>query len=143
MHWQRAVGASDEDLLDGGAGVLTALLVGVGAAIGGPLRYLVSSAWPARSGAFPWATFGVNVVGSLLVGVVLALSREGVLGPAVATGLGAGFCGALTTYSTLALESMRLTQSGSRATAAGYVSASVLAGVAAAALGWGAGSLAG
>ena len=143
MQWQRAVAASDEDLLDKGAGLLSALLVGVGAAIGGPLRYLVSRTWPARPGAFPWATFGVNVVGSWLMGVALALSREGVLGPAVATGLGAGFCGALTTYSTLALESMRLTQSGSRATAAGYVSASVLAGVAAAALGWGAGSLAG
>ena len=122
--------------------MLTVLLVALGAAVGAPIRYLVTQTLPPRPGAFPRATFSVNVVGSFVLGVVAALYDEQVLDRAVLAGMGAGFCGALTTYSTLALETMRLTEAGARVTAAAYVAASVVAGVAAAALGWVTGSLA-
>lgn len=120
--------------------VLTVLLVGVGAAIGAPLRYLVGRALPTEPGGFPRATFSVNVVGSFLLGLVAALYSEQVLDSAVAAGLAAGFCGALTTYSTLALETLRLAEAAARATAAVYVVASVAAGLVAVALGWSTGS---
>lgn len=84
---------------------MTALLVAAGAAVGAPTRFLVDR-WARhhhRSGTI-LGTLLVNVVGSLLLGVVAAVSRE----PGAPTWLlplvGVGFCGALTTFSTLAFE---------------------------------------
>ncbi|MEU4559348.1 CrcB family protein [Actinoplanes sp. NPDC023936] len=102
------------------------LLVALGAAIGAPLRYLTD-----RALGSPWGTLTVNVIGSFLLGVVLGLP----LSPALVALAGTGFCGALTTYSTFSWETLSLARRGERAAAAGYVAASVLAGLAAAWLG--------
>jgi CrcB protein len=104
---------------------VTAVLIVVGAAVGAPLRYLAAR-WLNRAGA-PWGTLAVNVVGSFLLGVVLARAT-----PEIAALVGTGFCGALTTYSTYALETVELP----RARAWAYALGSVLAGLAAAALGF-------
>ncbi|MCU1691609.1 MAG: crcB 2 [Frankiales bacterium] len=72
---------------------MTALLVALGGAAGAAARYGVAQALPGRR-----ATLLVNVAGSLLLGLLL-----GVHGHAYAL-LGVGFCGALTTFSTYALE---------------------------------------
>lgn len=80
---------------------MTALLVALGAAVGAPLRYLVNHWLRARWGATPAAgTLAVNVLGSLVLGLV---AGAGVDGSRMAL-VGTGFCGALTTFSTLALE---------------------------------------
>lgn len=79
---------------------VTALLVVLGAAVGAPLRYLVHRAW----GGSPWATFAVNVAGSALLGALVGAVLPG---PVLAL-LGTGFCGALTTYSTFAAETVEL-----------------------------------
>lgn len=111
---------------------MTLLLVALGAAVGAPLRYLSDRAIQARYGsAFPWGTFTVNVAGSLLLGLLVGLP----VAPWLASLLGAGFCGALTTYSTFSYEVLHLGRAGERPTAAAYAIGSVLAGLAAAGAG--------
>jgi len=78
-----------------------ALLVALGAAFGAPLRYLVSH-W-SRAGLHAVPTVGtvvVNVLGSFVLGLLVGSALDGRWLALV----GVGFCGALTTFSTLALE---------------------------------------
>ncbi|MFP5022660.1 fluoride efflux transporter CrcB [Pseudonocardia phyllosphaerae] len=113
----------------------TILLVGVGAAVGAPVRYLADAAAKRRLGtAFPVGTFAVNVAGSLLLGGLTAATA--VLPAGLAALLGTGFCGALTTYSTFSYELVSLTERRVTGTAVAYLVASVVVGVLAAAVGW-------
>lgn len=112
---------------------MTALLVALGAAVGAPLRYLVDRAVQARHDSlFPWGTLAVNVVGSLLLGVLAGGASARAVPGEVGALLGTGLCGALTTYSTFGYETVRLLA----ARAVGYASlnagASVAAGMVAA-----------
>ncbi|PWR05807.1 fluoride efflux transporter CrcB [Micromonospora acroterricola] len=112
---------------------MTVLLIALGAAVGAPLRYLADRAVQSRHGsAFPWGTLTVNVLGSLLLGVLVGLPAS----PAVSALLGTGFCGALTTYSTFGYETLRLTRTGNRPAALANVLVSVTAGLAAATVGY-------
>ncbi|MGO4630789.1 fluoride efflux transporter CrcB [Streptomyces sp. 2RAF24] len=107
------------------------LLVVLGAAVGAPLRYLTDRSVQARhDSVFPWGTFTVNVVGSLLLGLLtgVASARMGLL-------LGTGLCGALTTYSTFSYETLKLYESGARFYAVANVLGSIAAGLGAAWLG--------
>ncbi|TDE58461.1 fluoride efflux transporter CrcB [Nonomuraea mesophila] len=108
---------------------MTVLLVVLGAAVGAPLRYLVDRAVQARHDTvFPWGTLTVNVAGSLVLGFLAGLpAGDGVMALA-----GTGFCGALTTYSTLGYETVRLVEEGARLHAVANALASVLAGLGAA-----------
>jgi CrcB protein len=111
---------------------MTLLLVALGAAVGAPLRYLTDRAVQARHGsAFPWGTVTVNIVGSLVLGLLTGLPAA----HAVSALLGTGFCGALTTYSTFSYETMRLARSGRRWQALANVVISLLAGLGAAYVG--------
>ena len=86
---------------------MTILLIALGAAVGAPARYLTDRAIQSRHATdFPWGTFTVNVFGSFILGVLAASTHR--LDPALAAGLGTGFCGALTTYSTFSYETLRL-----------------------------------
>jgi CrcB protein len=78
---------------------VTALLVAFGAAAGAPLRLLAGHYLDRTT---HWGTLLVNLAGSLLLG---ALVGHGVDGNALAL-LGTGFCGAFTTYSALAVQSV-------------------------------------
>ena len=115
---------------------MTILLVLIGGAIGAPLRYLTDQAVQRRRRtAFPWGTWTVNVIGSFVLGLVAAA------GPTwVVTLVGTGFCGALTTFSTFGYETVRLKEEGLPWLAAANVGASIAAGLAAAVLGWWAGT---
>ena len=80
--------------------MLIAVLL-VGGAIGAPARYLVDGAVQGRtSGPFPWGTLVVNVTGSLVLGIVTGLTLYHGLGDVPRVAVGAGFCGAYTTFST-------------------------------------------
>lgn len=114
------------------------LLVGAGGAAGTLLRWAVSEVVPVADG-FPLATLAVNVVGSFVLGLLLErLVRRGpetVSALRWRLGLGTGFCGGLTTWSSFAVEVDRLVSTGSPGTAAGYVLASLAAGLLAVAAG--------
>ncbi|RKN39723.1 fluoride efflux transporter FluC [Streptomyces hoynatensis] len=108
------------------------LLVGAGAAVGAPLRYLTDRAVRARHDTvFPWGTFTVNVAGSLLLGLLTGVAWQAQL---VA---GTGLCGALTTYSTFSYETLRLAEEDAALLAAANVGLSLAAGLGAAFLGAG------
>jgi fluoride exporter len=112
---------------------MTMLLIALGAAVGAPARYLTDRAVQSRHASmFPWGTVTVNVIASLILGV-LAGAR---LSAAATNLVGTGFCGALSTYSTFSYETLRLSQQGSRRFAVWNVVISLAAGIAAAALGW-------
>ncbi|MET8569497.1 fluoride efflux transporter CrcB [Streptomyces sp. NPDC004783] len=109
------------------------LLVVAGGMIGAPLRYLTDRAVQSRhDSVFPWGTFTVNVVGSLVLGVLAGAALSGAAGSRVQLLLGTGLCGALTTYSTFSYETLRLAEAGARLDAAVNVAASVAAGLGAA-----------
>ena len=111
---------------------MTVLLVALGAAVGAPLRYLLDRAVQSRhDSVFPWGTQLVNVVGSLVLGVVIGLPTA----PALSALLGVGFCGALTTYSTFGYETLRLLQNRAYLLAGMNVAVSLVAGLGAAYLG--------
>jgi CrcB protein len=113
------------------------LFVCLGAALGAPARYLTDRAIQSRHDTlFPWGTFTVNIVGSLVLGVLTGVAVHQAVPASVVAAVGTGFCGALTTYSTFGYETIRLAQDGARLLAAFNVVASLLAGLGAAALGY-------
>ena len=75
------------------------LLVALGGAAGASLRYLAGHAGD-RPGGLPLGTIGVNLAGSLLLGLLTGLSVGGA--PAALAAI--GFCGALTTYSSFVVQ---------------------------------------
>ena len=105
------------------------LYVAAGGAAGSLLRYAAGQALgPPRPGTFPWHTFWVNVAGSLLLGLVLALvSRDDP--HHLRALLAVGFCGGLTTFSTFSWETVALVQARAYGLAAAYVGASLLVGM--------------
>jgi fluoride exporter len=115
---------------------MTLLLVAIGAAVGAPLRYLTDLFIQARHDTiFPWGTLTVNIVGSLIFGVLMGLATTGRLDPVILSVLGPGFCGGLTTYSTFGYETLRLAEDGSRFLAGVNIAVSLLAGLGAAFIG--------
>ena len=114
---------------------MTVLLVALGAAVGAPVRYLVDRFIQARhDSVFPWGTLTVNLAGCLVLG---ALAGSGGLPGWVATLVGIGFCGALTTYSTFGYETVRLVRERAWLIAATNAAVSLAGGLAAAYLGLG------
>jgi CrcB protein len=100
-----------------------------GGFVGAVLRYGLAEAVPADAGEWPWATFTENVVGAALLGCFATRLQERLplsayRRPFLATGL----CGALTTFSTLQLELLRMLDRSEYALAAGYIAASLAAG---------------
>ncbi|WP_436763831.1 fluoride efflux transporter CrcB [Streptosporangium sp. V21-05] len=108
----------------------------LGGAVGAPLRYLTDRAVQARHDTvFPWGTFTVNVIGSLVLGLLTGAALSGAVGTDVRLLLGTGLCGALTTYSTFSYETLRLVETGAILFAVANVAASVVAGLGAVFLG--------
>jgi CrcB protein len=112
---------------------VTVLMVLLGGAIGAPARYLTDLTVQRLHGTvFPWGTWTVNVVGSLVFGVVAGSSAPAWLLNLVGTGL----CGALTTFSTFGFETVRLVEDGDWPQAAWNVAGSLVAAIAAVTVGW-------
>ena len=121
--------------------MVAALLVALGGAVGAPLRYVtdlvVSSL---HDTVFPWGTWTVNLVGSLVLGIVAGLLAAGAptwLGTLVGTGI----CGALTTFSSFGYETVRLAEDGEAGAAALNVLGSLVAALLACVAGYALGSV--
>ncbi len=111
--------------------------VALAGAVGAPARYLVDGLVRSRTrDDLPYGTLAINLTGSFLLGLLtgLALTRGFPTTPFVL--LGAGFCGAYTTFSTFAFETVRLAEEDERGRAVVNVVVSVVGGVLAAAAGW-------
>jgi CrcB protein len=113
---------------------VTAVLLAVAGALGALARYGVGTAVGPRS--FPWATLGINLVGSFLLGVVVKVGVDRGWPGSTTLPLGAGFLGAFTTFSTFSVETHALLRDDRLAAAGAYVGASVVGGVLAATLGY-------
>lgn len=109
------------------------LAAAAGGAIGAAARYLVNvAAFQIFGPAFPVATLTVNVVGSFLMGVVVAVSVPVFDGSALwRTFLATGILGGFTTFSAFSLDAVELVQRQQYVTAAIYVGASVVLSIAA------------
>ncbi|WP_409329458.1 fluoride efflux transporter CrcB [Trujillonella humicola] len=112
------------------------LLAAVGGALGALARWGVAEALPSSPGGWPWATLLENLTGCLLLGVLLgAVLARFPDRPWLRPLLGTGVLGGYTTYSTFAVDVVRLVDDGAAAVAVAYVLVSVAGGVLAAAAG--------
>jgi len=111
-------------------GVSPFVWIGAAGAAGAIARYGVGVAFGTRS--FPWATLGINVLGSFLLGAVLTLGALRGWSDHVILPLGTGFLGAFTTFSTFSYETQLLLRMGRPGAAAIYVITSLIGGVIAA-----------
>ena len=108
-----------------------------GGALGAALRQgVVLAALPltTRTG-LPLAVLGINVLGSFLLGLTLALVGRGVWPEAARVAFGTGVLGAFTTFSTFSTEIDGLLGRGWAAWALAYAVGSVALGLGAAVLG--------
>jgi CrcB protein len=112
-------------------------LVAVGGLIGAVARYWMAGAIQQLDGThFPVGTLGVNLLGSFVVGVVMALSLErGFIDADLRTLLAVGLCGGFTTMSTFSYETIALLRDGETALALGNIGVTVLGCIAATWLG--------
>jgi len=90
----------------------TLLVAGTGGFIGTILRFLVSHYFQENTfSLFPWGTFTVNIVGSLLIGIFYGMSERGnLLNPEIRIFLTVGICGGFTTFSSLTNDAFMLLQ---------------------------------
>ena len=85
------------------------LLVGIGGAIGAMLRYVISDIMPSEG--LPYGTMTVNLLGSLLLGVMFgALAAEALISQENLLLFGTGLLGAFTTMSAFAMETVNLSE---------------------------------
>jgi len=102
------------------------LAIATGGALGALLRYLSSTGlhhWLGRS--FPYGTLFVNVVGSLLMGLLyMHLTNRMELGPQWRAFFLVGLLGAFTTFSTFSLELLQIVEQGDWSVALQYAFAS-------------------
>jgi CrcB protein len=107
-------------------------VIALGGFAGGLTRYAIDHSWATTTGSFPWATFAINTSGAFALALLLAIAIEHFptnryLRPL----LGTGFCGAYTTFSSVAVDTDRLSAHGHAGLAAVYVLANLFAGLSA------------
>lgn len=102
------------------------LAIFVGGCAGALARAGLLELAPTHAGQWPWVTFGVNVAGSLLLGFVATHRSPASRARAL---VGTGFCGALTTFSTMQLELLEMLDAERAGIAVLYASGSVAAGL--------------
>jgi CrcB protein len=110
-------------------GFQRALLVALGGVVGCVARYwLAGVVQRVGDHAFPTGTLAVNVLGSLIIGLVMTLSLErGLVDEDVRILITTGFCGGFTTMSTFSYETLALLRDGERLLALGNVGVTFVA----------------
>jgi CrcB protein len=113
------------------------IAVAAGGAVGSVTRYLTTLALARYFDAFPVGTLLVNVVGAFLIGAFARLFSGADHDPVLRLALTTGLCGGFTTFSAMSAETIALVQQGRIGRAALYVTASLVLGFGATALGLG------
>jgi CrcB protein len=107
-----------------------------GGIVGGLLRAGLTRLAPVEPGSWPWTTLAINVAGAFALGYFATRLQERLpLSAYRRPLLGTGFCGALTTFSTVQVELINMLDAHRYGLAAGYASVSIVAGYAAMTLG--------
>ncbi len=114
------------------------LLVGTGGFIGAASRYGVTLAVSRLLGqpSFPWGVLTVNVLGSLLIGVLAGIAETRQIGPGARLFLFVGILGGFTTFSAITNDTLTLLRNAAYLSAAANVLLSVALGLAAVAVGY-------
>lgn len=86
------------------------LLVGFGGFIGSVARFLVSKYFQENyATVFPWSTFTVNILGSLIIGIIFGISEKSdLISSDMRLFLAVGICGGFTTFSTFSNDAFLL-----------------------------------
>ncbi|MFC0505773.1 fluoride efflux transporter FluC [Micromonospora costi] len=101
--------------------------IAAGGVLGALGRAGLQAAFPHAPAAFPWATFGINLTGCLLIGALMAVLRARGGGPPLARPfLGVGVLGGFTTFSTYAVDIHQALVAGAPGTALAYLAATVV-----------------
>lgn len=104
------------------------IAIALGGALGALSRYLLSLkmyTWLGRD--FPWGTLTVNVLGSFLMGLLaIFFTSRMPVDDSIRNGVLIGYLGALTTYSTFAMDKLQLLQQGEYIKAGSYMLASTI-----------------
>jgi fluoride exporter len=101
-----------------------------GGFVGAILRALVADWIPHDPDSWPWATFAVNIAGALVLAwLVTRLQERLPLSAYRRPLLGTGFCGGLTTFSTMQVELLGMLDAGNVGLALGYAAASLAVGI--------------
>ena len=108
------------------------ILIFLAGGCGSLLRYAIGIMLP--SSFFPWATLGINVLGSFVIGLLGGLGVRFGWSESVHLALAVGLCGGFTTFSTFSKEALSLAVAGRWGGCSLYVVGSVVLGLAAAAL---------
>lgn len=112
------------------------LLVFLGGGIGSGLRYLLSKTLNPFTSNFFIGTFGVNIIGCLIIGIILGLSAKSTaLSNNTILFITIGFCGGFTTFSSFALENYGMLREGQITSFLLYTLSSIVVGILAVALG--------
>ena len=109
-------------------------LVAVGGALGAALRYLVGEY--ITSDGFPYATLGVNLLGSLLLGLLTVGVAQHLISTNLALMLATGVLGAFTTMSTFSVETIEMFDQGESTMALSYIGLTMVLCPLIALLGW-------
>lgn len=110
------------------------IAVAIGGATGALLRFSAGLLWPTADGSFPATTLGVNVVGCLAIGALMAVLAERAGHRLLRPFLGTGVLGGFTTFSTYCLDIANLTRAGRPVVALSYLAATAVGAVAATAI---------
>ena len=111
-------------------GQMRTAVIAAGGIVGTLSRAGVAEALPHRSGAWPWATFIVNLGGAFILGWLLTRLAERTAPSRHWRFLaGTGFCGALTTFSTFEVETFQFVRDGDLVLAVSYAVVSITAGM--------------
>lgn len=112
------------------------ILIFFGGGLGSVFRFWLSKTLNPLFDNFYVGTFTVNIIGSLLLGVLLGLEIKFIIQRPMHLFLIVGFCGGFTTFSTFTLESFNLLKSDQYHLFLIYALTSLITGILAVALGY-------